>query len=384
MDELDRKLFHDLQYSRNSISEKEKKIIMKSVYSGMYKYKSKKRQKYPQLAKIISLGCASIMSVAGIAYAKNIIMNNIWEEPENIVGSYDKLHEIDEEKINAQDEAKKKAYEILSKFGHKNEKIKKIELQENTDDASLQWYIETNNNNRMGFDAKEGENLWISFDSVINIGKKGKGINEVEAEREARGMCKKYGYDLSEYTKVKIEKNSEKSKESYIWYVTFYKQYEEIINPYESISIGFIPKINEVYKFKKNNIKYSNNSIVVSQDDAKQLILDTEKNIGSIYEIEEIKTKVGIVKMNGIAYLRMTDYEQYRRQQYSNYSDDNYIKYRTKSKIRKAWIVTIKYKIPSSVDYFSDEYNPFDEYFTYYVDATTKEIIGGSANRNYY
>ena len=73
MDELDRKLFHDLQYSRNSISEKEKKIIMKSVYSGMYKYKSKKRQKYPQLAKIISLGCASIMSVAGIAYAKNIL-----------------------------------------------------------------------------------------------------------------------------------------------------------------------------------------------------------------------------------------------------------------------------------------------------------------------
>ena len=78
--------------------------------------------------------------------------------------------------------------------------------------------------------------------------------------------------------------------------------------------------------------------------------------------------------MNGDAYARKVDYDQYYQERHSkNYSINDTIIYRTDSYIRKVWMVTIEYDTLNK-----DNTNVYDEYYTYYIDVTTGEIIGGN------
>lgn len=63
----------------------------------------------------------------------------------------------------------------------------------------------------------------------------------------------------------------------------------------------------------------------------------------------------------------------------ANYPSEKTINYCIDNRIRNAWISTINYDIPVSVDKFKGSYNRNDEKFSYYIDATTGEIIGGSS-----
>ena len=98
-----------------------------------------------------------------------------------------------------------------------------------------------------------------------------------------------------------------------------------------------------------------------------------------MYKIDKVETNLRIVSMNGGAYLRANDYEQLHEQTSLNYPYEKWVFYRTESRIRNAWVVTIIYKIPNDVNKFDGNYNMNDEKFSYYIDATTGEVIGGDS-----
>ena len=100
-------------------------------------------------------------------------------------------------------------------------------------------------------------------------------------------------------------------------------------------------------------------------------------NVGS--KIKNINSNLAIEKMNGDAYKRITNYNQYYKEKHEReYPLKNIVSYRTENIVRKIWKVTIEYDIPKILD-SNSEYNHFDRYYNYFVDATTGEIIGGSA-----
>lgn len=79
--------------------------------------------------------------------------------------------------------------------------------------------------------------------------------------------------------------------------------------------------------------------------------------------------------MNGFAHLRTNDYEQLHKQTESNYAYNKNVFYRTESRVRRIWLVTIVYNIP---DRFAKDFNINDERVSYFVDVTTGEVIGRS------
>src|SRR5699024_1704978 len=126
-------------------------------------------------------------------------------------------------------------------------------------------------------------------------------------------------------------------EDSYLWYIDFYKEYNGIINPYERISVGYVPEINEIYYFVVCDSKYENNSLEITEEQAKQIALEAEQKIDTGYKIKSVKTKLDIDRMNGDAYLRTTDYEQYCKQSTIEYPSKNYVEYRTEKSVRKVW-----------------------------------------------
>ena len=56
--------------------------------------------------------------------------------------------------------------------------------------------------------------------------------------------------------------------------------------------------------------------------------------------------------------------------------EENVVEYRTDRRIRKVWAVTVNYDIQEK-DIHSKNFVSCDEHYTYFIDATTGEIVGG-------
>ena len=161
-------------------------------------------------------------------------------------------------------------------------------------------------------------------------------------------------------------------------------KYNEFVNPYESIYVGFIPEINELYYFIVYDTKYDDNPINIDKEKAIEIAVKNEEKIDIGYKIKNTSASLNIVKMNGDAYLRSKDYNQYKKQQKQDYPIEEYIEYRTESLVRKAWEVTVEYDIGEEKGRIVDENGITYRLYTYYIDATTGEIIGGTQKLNTY
>ena len=370
MDNLDKKLFHDLKLKGRVPNECE--ILIKECFN--------KKMRHHSLAKIIIGTCAGLFLTIGIVYAGTKVYERIWKEPEKVVGFNSENNTITKENIIiSEEEAKRRANELLAKMGYE-EIIESIKMKKNYATYEVVWDIVTNKNTKISINASNVESFSISNDSILSKNIENFRTTEQQAEDTARDFCKKYGYNLDEYTHVKISSNMNSEKKSYIWYISFYKEYDGIVNPYENISISFVPEINEFYYFSVSNRKYENNPVEITMEDAKKIALEEEKKINTKYEISDSKADLNIISMNGEAYLRITDYKQMQEQSSVDYPSESWVTYRTDSRVRKAWVVTIKYNIPDSINKFDGSYNANDEQFSYYIDATTGEIIGGCGN----
>lgn len=377
MDDIEQKLYHDLNL-KIEIPEKCEKAIKEGLY---------KKKKHYSWMKIITTACASLMLTAGVVFAGTKVVEKIFKEPEKVVGFYSDENNnegvtTENNNIMTEEEAKEKMKEILTRFGKEIEPIKEIELTSNPNDYEQTWYMEldngTDDNDSIEINAQRGNSFSVLFSNVLNEDVVNYRISEDEVEKTAREICKKYGFDTEKYNKANIVSNSNKAEDSYLWYVDFYKEYDGIVNPYESIDIAFIPEINAIYSFRIEDLEYENNPQKITGEQAKQTVIEAEQKINTGYNIKNISVDLDIAKTNGDAYKRMTDYKQYYNEKHTeNYPKENVVNYRTESRVRKVWKVTVEYDIPEDAGMTDTSYKPFDRYYTYYVDATTGEIIGG-------
>lgn len=373
MDKLEQKLYNDLNIQmetpdkldtiiKNGLNERKSHgSILKRVASFL----------------IITFATSGIVFAAGVAYEN--YERNIWKTPQKVTGENADNNDnqnMTKQNIMSEEDARKKGQDILEKFGYGNDKIKTIKLVGNPENYDLTWDIETEQNISIAFDANGEETLSITNNRKLDKDITKYRTTEKEAEKTAREMIKNLGYDTEQYNYVKVSSNLNSDNDSYFWSVSFYKEYDEIKNPYEYIGISFIPQINEILGFNFINKKFENNPIEITAESAKEIALNEEKKVSVKYKIKDIETKLRIEAMNGFAFLRTNDYDQLHKQTESNYPNDKRVFYRTESRIRKVWLVTIVYNIP---DRLAKDYNRNDERVSYFVDVTTGEVIGGGS-----
>lgn len=361
------------------IEEMHKKIIEKAktkIAVSNYLKEDTAIKKNSNIPKMVATIIITIGITTGMTYAGTAIYNRIWKQPERTVGFYDENNnpistKEEKETTITKEEAEEKARKILKKFGHDNEKIQVVELKSNPRAYELMWRIETQQKSYIWIDAKGRNKIIISFNNIIDDSIKKYKSNKEEAKETAKKLFEKYGYNVDKYNSVEVTFNLRSEEDSYIYSVKFYNEYEGIKNNYEEINISFIPQINKIYYFNVNNINFENNSIVVTEQEAKSISLSAEQKVKTNKNIKSIYTNLDIVQVNGDAYLRINDYNQYKEQSYSNYEKQNYIVYKTENITRKAWSVTVEYDVDENTD-------TFDKYYTYYIDSETGEIIGGN------
>ena len=200
------------------------------------------------------------------------------------------------------------------------------------------------------------------------------------ARKVAKELLSKYNPNNNddEYVLVSLRGNMEEDKASYIWYATFYKKYDDLINQYEKIEIGWIPTINGLYSLSFENYKYENNEQVISKEDAIKIATEKDQKIEKRHNIAFSEAEIGIDKMNTEVIYREQNIEEYEKGTINFETDksgvykvkDDSVFYKVDNRVRKVWEVTIYY------DYIKYKENG-RERFVYYVDATTGEIIGG-------
>ncbi len=374
-DELDKLLYHNLQ-TQKKVSEETSKKLNKIIYESIYEDIQKRKYKQYSFFKIFTTICASLLLFTGIAYATTKVYKKIFKQPKEISGFYSNINTISKEEKNtaiSEENSRKKAKEILKIFGYENEKIKSIKLINNPDNNKLIWQIKTNNEIFIELDAINQEYYYIRFDSILNKNIQDYRTTSEEAENTARNICKKYGYNLDEYTGLTIRTNTQEFADAYIWYIDFYKEYDGIKNPYQSISIAIIPEINELYYFKVKDIKFEDTLVQVSEDTAKNVAIEAEEKVNDNLKVKDIFTELAIIETNGNAYFRQNDYDQYYIQMHdNNYPTEKNISYQVDSLVRKAWLVTFEFNIDENSSYNMI----WDQYYTYYIDVETGEIIG--------
>ncbi len=374
--EIEKRIYHDVNIT-TEIPEKFKKCIQTIPH--------RKKKQY-SILKMVTVACAIISVSAGIVYAGATVSKKIFKQPQKTVGFYSDerakeyaIAKQERESVISEEEAKKQAKELLIKYEHEDEEIQSAELINSSEDYGLVWFLKTNKDDTISINAKDTRCFSVEFRSVEDKKVEPIKISDEEAKEQAKKLCEKYGYDLSDYTHVRVKAtryNFEDLKDERCirLYVDFLKTYDGLICPYGAIRIGFVPKTNEICSFTVGYSKYEDNPIEITEEQAKNIALEEEQKIKTKYDIKDIKIELNIVGTNGIAYFRTKDYEHFYNQLRGTYLVEDIISYRVEKHIRKAYVVTLRYDIPEP----DGEYNEFEyEYFSYFVDATTGEIIGG-------
>ena len=318
----------------------------------------------------------SILLGSSVVFATAKTYENIWKQPETYEFSYE-LTEQEKKEAISEEEAKKKAVEYLSKIGLDKE-INGLTLRKDAYGNEVIWDIGFESGSMTINSKGKFESLNIpSYNYKIPYNY---GITKEEARKVAKELLSKYNPNNNddEYVLVSLRGNMEEDKASYIWYATFYKKYDDLINQYEKIEIGWIPTINGLYSLSFGNYKYENNEQVISKEDAIKIATEKDQKIEKRHNIAFSEAEIGIDKMNTEVIYREQNIEEYEKGTINFETDksgvykvkDDSVFYKVDNRVRKVWEVTIYY------DYIKYKENG-RERFVYYVDATTGEIIGG-------
>lgn len=329
------------------------------------------------LLKMVATFVLTIGMTFGLVYAGNVVYEKIWKEPE----AYKISQEITEEE-KAQCISKTEAEEIakayLRKIGYTDESIGSIGLYKESLSQENVWSM----GSELGtirIDANTGKLKSVSMPVREGSIPYNYGINREEARRVAYELLEKYKPigDTGEYELVSLKRNAGKDEEAYIWYAEFYKKYGDLYNASERIRVGWIPTSNILYCLDIEQNSYENNEEKISKEEAIQIAKEKDEQIETTREIQGIKAEIRIKQMNEEVYLReklkedygniMLNMEKTEDGMY-RYKEDA-VFYKTEERVRKVWCVVITYN-PEESGYLPA--------FTYYVDSTTGEIIGGS------
>ena len=367
---MDKKIFN------NIISKSQMKIAV-----SKFEEEDKKMPKR-NLPKLVATFVLTTTVTGGVVYATgNTIYDKIWKQPE----SYNITQNVtDEEKAKciSEEEAENIGNSYLKKIGLNDETIQNLGLTKEFISNENVWSM-SSEKATLTIDGETGKIKSVNIPTWEYKIPYNYGITREEARNVAKELLQKYKPedDKGEYELISLKRNNEKDEEAYIWYADFYKRYGDLINPEERISIGWVPTINGLYSLNIESNTYEDNEQKISKEDAIKIVTEKEKQIEQNKTIKDTRAEIRIKQMNENVYLRENFKEEYEngtlnmeKTGENTYKlKDDAVMYKTEERVRKVWCVVVIYNL--------DE--PYQGY-TYYVDSTTGEIIGGQLGNDFY
>lgn len=354
----------------NIISKSRMKIAV-SKFEGEEIKMPRKRN----LSKLVATFVLTTTITGGLVYATgNAIYEKIWKQPE----TYNVTEEITEEekaKCISEEEAEKIGNSYLKKAGLSDETIQNLDLRKEFLSNENIWNMASQKAS-ITIDGETGEIKSVNIPTWQYKIPYNYGITREEARKVAVELLQKYKpeNDNGEYELISLKRNNEQDEEAYIWYADFYKKYGDLINPAERISIGWIPTINGLYSLTIDTNIYENNEQKISKEDAIKIAIEKEKQIEPNKVIEDTKAEIRIRQMNENVYLRENFDEKAEKIGEDTYKlKDDTVMYTTEGRVRKVWCVAVIYDLDE--EYYG---------YTYYIDSTTGEIIGGQLGNDFY
>lgn len=322
--------------------------------------------------KKIAIAACFVFALTGVGFAAQTVAQKIWKEPESYVVSTE-ITEDEKKETISEEEARKIAEEYIKKI-ELDKEITGLSLYKDIIDNEIFWSagfkdgtIRINSIGQISYISIPTWNYKIPYDY---------GITREEARITAKELLQKYNpsNDSDEYVLISLKRNAENDKDAYIWYAQFVKKYDDLLNKHEKIDIGWIPTINGLYSLGFETSFYENNNQIISKEDAINTALEKDKQIEAKKTIKSTNAEIRIEQMNAEVYYRENHKEEYESgklnmEQISENSyklKDDAVFYKTEKRVRKVWEVVIEYDTENSLPSF-----------TYFVDATTGEIIGG-------
>lgn len=357
------------------------KVKMKIAISNVKEEDIVMENKTKGILKTVATALAGIVLSTGVVFAGTVVYENIWKTPEKIQlssGDFEEITKITEEskKENMSEEkAKEIAINKLNAIGFNSNIVGTNHYKEY--DSNKIWYrFDTEDNYEISIDGQTGEFFDI-WNNNKNIQDTKKYMTEEQGIETANKYYKLFGYKEGEYEITKIQSVNNEGTDTGAGFrmtVTYNKKYGDVYNPYEYISITLESKNMELDMFRIGNIPFDNNQVVITENEAINIALKEDEKIET-NKVESTKAKLMIVKMNADAYDRINDKDKYyEAMQTPNYPNEERNYYKVDDKIRKAWVVVLNYED----NYGEDIVKRYTEgSYSYFVDATTGEIIGG-------
>ena len=334
------------------------------------------------LPKLVATFVVATTLTGGLVYATgSTIYEKVWKQPE----SYSINQNVTEEekaKCISEEEAENIGNSYLKKIGLTDDTIQNLGLTKEFFSNENVWSM-SSEKATLRIDGETGKIKSVNIPTWEYKIPYDYGITREEARKVAVELLQKYRpeEDDGEYELVSLKRNNSQDEEAYIWYADFYKKYGDLTNPEERISIGWVPTINGLYSLSIDSNTYENNEQKISKEDAIKIATEKDQQIEKNRTIKDTKAEIRIKKMNENVYLRENFKEEYEngtlnleKTGENTYKlKDDAVMYKTEERVRKVWSVAVIYN--------TDE--PYYAY-TYYIDSTTGEIIGGQLGNDFY
>ncbi len=339
------------------------------------------KMKKRNISKLVATFILAITVTGGLVYATgSTIYEKVWKQPETYKITQN-LTEDEKSKCISEEQARTIGNKYLKKIGFNNQTIEQLSLlKEFMKDDNI-WILHSEKVT-MEIDAENGKIKSINIPTFEYKIPYNYGITRKQARKVAKELLEKYRpeNDKGEYELISLKRNNEEDKQAYIWYADFYKKYGDLINPAEKISIGWVPNINGLYSLNIESNTFENNEQKISKEEAIKIAIEKDKQIEKNKTIKKTKAKIRIKQMNENVYLRENFKEDYenRTLYFEKNGEDGYTLkkdatiYKTEKRVRKVWCIVVYYDMDNIGDY------------TYYIDSTTGEIIGGELGDDFY
>ena len=328
--------------------------------------------------KTIAVILSWITLTGCVAYATGFVIDKVFKEPK--VMTYQESISVNEEEkkeLITEDQAKEFALkELKDRFNKIPGIITKTELRKDYISYEPRWILYYDNQMSVELDALTGEIKSLT-DFSIDDTKVPSTLNKEEAKNVAIDLLKSIGYDGLNYELADFKSNMV-SDDANLYTADFSKKYNNIYNPYQTIRLTFIPEEKQIVTFNWFNYEFDNNEIIITNEQAVEIAKSKENELDSgKFKISDVNAKLEIVKMNDYVYSQEKPIDNTESEnKISDFTkivkfkdENNYEVYVIEPKTRLAWNVQIKYE------------SDFDIMVAYYVDATTGELIGGTATK---
>lgn len=332
-----------------------------------------------KFANIVAILIMIVGLSVGTVYAGNVIYEKIWKEPTRLDVKDDEITDEIIGKNVTEEYAKKVAQDKLIQVGLENEEIIGTDHYRLSGTDAVDYRFITDNW-AITIDGQTGEfsNLLLNtYDKSVEEYT----MSRNEAITVAKEYYKKLGYQEGEYELAELvplwdygEDHGENYSGNYS--ARFYKKYGDLYNMGERVWIEFYAKDHKLHGYSVGNSKCEDNAIKITKEEAIQIATNEDRKVEN-RPIIRTNAELKIRSMNGNAYARLNNTEEYYKPRIPNDGTiRESITYKTDGRIRKVWVVVFEYS-----DEGTDIVDKVTKgQYSYFVDATTGEIIGGETS----